>query len=62
MESKKIGEPCPSCATPFVRRPKMYYWRGEFFDGAHCEPCNSGWPIEGEEMTPLKPATMRMDE
>lgn len=52
--SKKIGEPCPSCATPLVRKPKMFAWRGELFDGAVCEPCNALYAIEGEEMPPLR--------
>lgn len=54
-ESKRIGSPCPSCGAQLVRRPNKFGWRGVHYDGAVCEPCNSLWAIEGEEMPPLRP-------
>lgn len=54
MRSFEIGEPCPNCKEPLVRMPRMFYWRGEYFDGAVCVAQNSLWPIRGEEMPPLR--------
>ena len=50
---------CPRCNKPLTRAPQGFHWRGEFFDAAHCEPCNSIWSIVGEEMPPLRPVTTK---
>ena len=51
----KIGDPCPKCNTPLERRAASFHWRGSYSDGAVCPPCRALWPIDGEEMEPLKP-------
>ena len=56
VDSKQIGDPCPKCRTPLVRKPRMFYWRGDYFDGAVCEPCNALYAVAGEEMPPLRAA------
>lgn len=48
------GEPCPTCGTPVERVPRMFYWRGTFYDGAVCPRTNGLGPIKGEEMPPLR--------
>lgn len=54
-DAMRIGDPCPKCAAPLERRPRMFHWRGVFYDGAVC-PANHGlWAIRGEEMPPLRP-------
>ena len=50
----RIGDPCPLCGAPFQRRPRMFFWRGEYFDGAVCS-VHGLWAIKGEEMPPLRP-------
>lgn len=55
MQSYMPGDPCPICGSPFDRRRQMFFWRGEYFDGAVCET-HGLWPITGEEMPPLRPA------
>jgi hypothetical protein len=52
--SRAPGSPCPNCGATLVRMPSMFYWRGEYFDGAVCEAENSLWAIPGEEMPPLR--------
>jgi ssDNA-binding Zn-finger/Zn-ribbon topoisomerase 1 len=65
-ESKKIGDPCPKCGNPLERRAGTFYWRGDYQDGAYCEPCNALWAIEGEEIEPLRlarrPKSIACDE
>jgi hypothetical protein len=55
IESKLIGDLCPTCGDPLQRRPRMFFWRGTHSDGAVCERCNALWSIAGEEMEPLRP-------
>jgi hypothetical protein len=52
--SKEIGEPCPKCAMALERQPRAFYWRGAYRDGAFCKSCNAVWPINGEEIEPLR--------
>jgi len=49
------GEPCPKCGFGLLRREGMFYWRGDEFPAAFCEPCHSMWVYRGEEMPPLRP-------
>lgn len=32
---------CPKCGAPQEVRPNMFYWRGRYFSGLVCVPCNS---------------------
>ena len=34
---------CKKCGTALERRPNMFYWRGQFFHGLVCPPCNALW-------------------
>ena len=34
---------CTKCGTAMERRPNMFYWRGRFFHGLVCVPCNALW-------------------
>ena len=34
---------CKKCGTTLERRPSMFYWRGQFFHGLVCVPCNALW-------------------
>lgn len=52
--SMKVGDKC-KCGHTLERKQNMFYWRGEYFDGAVCEPCNALYSIDGEEMPPLRP-------
>lgn len=45
---------CTKCASPLVRKPGMFFWRGERKDGAGCEKCNALWALVGEEIKPLR--------
>lgn len=52
--SKRIGSPCPGCGRPLIRVESMFHWRGDYRSGAVCKPCNSVWPVAGEEIEPLR--------
>lgn len=45
---KNIGDPCPRCASPLVRRKDCFFWCGMYGDAAYCENCNGAWEIDGE--------------
>ncbi len=47
MLEKKIGEPCPTCDTPLMRRRSTF--RTIVGDVAFCARCCSSFEIEGEE-------------
>ena len=32
---------CPKCKTVMERRNHMFFWRGTFFNGLVCVPCNA---------------------
>ena len=34
---------CDKCGGTLERRPNMFYWRGCFFHGLVCVPCNALW-------------------
>ena len=34
---------CKKCGIPLVVKPGMFHWRGRFFSGLVCEPCNALW-------------------
>ena len=34
---------CKKCGTSMERRPNMFHWRGRFFHGLVCVPCNALW-------------------
>lgn len=34
---------CPKCGGAFERRADQFFWRGKFFHGLVCAPCNSLW-------------------
>lgn len=38
---KKPGDLCSKGEHAVVRRERMYYWRGRYFPGLVCEPCNA---------------------
>ncbi|MBN8606264.1 MAG: hypothetical protein J0L81_05045 [Caulobacterales bacterium] len=46
MLEKKIGEPCPSCETPLMRRRSTF--RSISGDVAYCARCNSAYEIACE--------------
>jgi hypothetical protein len=35
------GDPCPKCGTPLEIRAAQFYWRGRYFTGLVCKPCNA---------------------
>jgi ribosomal protein L40E len=37
------GKTCRKCGSVLERRPSMFYWRGRFFHGLVCVPCNALW-------------------
>lgn len=41
--SKPIDGKCPKCSSLLVRKPNMFHWRGTFYHGLVCEPCNALW-------------------
>lgn len=41
---------CPTCSQPMEERPNMFYWRGTYFPGLVCKPCNSLWDINDQFM------------
>lgn len=53
-ESRKIGDLCDK-GHPLERRTGMFFWQGQFYDGAYCKTCNALWAIKCEEMPPLRP-------
>lgn len=63
-DSKRIGDPCPTCGRPLARAAAQFYWRGHHYDGAVCD--NHGpahlYAIEGEEMPPLRPLVLNDNE
>lgn len=61
LSSFSADEPCPKCNQPLVRRERLFFWRGIYRPGAFCEPCNSMWPMKGEEIPPLDPVLPRND-
>lgn len=34
---------CKKCGTVMECQPHMFYWRGRFFHGLVCVPCNARW-------------------
>lgn len=56
MQSYAPGDPCPNCGSPLGRKPRMFFWRGDYYDGAVCDT-HGLWPIAGEEIPPLRPST-----
>jgi len=34
---------CPKCSTVLERRQNQFHWRGRFFHGLVCVPCNALW-------------------
>jgi hypothetical protein len=47
MNRKLLGEPCPKCAAPLIRRPKQTVARTMGpGDVAYCAGCNAAWDIE----------------
>jgi hypothetical protein len=34
---------CKKCGTAMERYPNQFYWRGRFFHGLVCVPCNAFW-------------------
>ncbi|HXV28977.1 MAG TPA: hypothetical protein VD840_01470 [Sinorhizobium sp.] len=47
MLEKKIGEPCPHCATPLLRRPSTF--RSIVGDVAYCARCCSSFELARED-------------
>ncbi len=47
MLEKKIGEPCPACQTPLLRRKSTF--RTIVGDVAYCARCCSSFELEREE-------------
>lgn len=45
MSGKKIGDPCPKCASTLLRRRRATVFRGGDGDIAYCAPCNAAWDI-----------------
>ena len=37
------AENCKKCGAALERRANMFYWRGRFFHGLVCTPCNALW-------------------
>jgi len=50
----RVGDPCPKCGDPLVKKANMFYWRGEYRPGAVCERDKALWTIDGEEIPPLR--------
>lgn len=55
----KISDPCPECGEAVIRERSQFYWRGTTEDGAVCKACDALYPIDGEEIEPLKATTTR---
>jgi hypothetical protein len=51
MHEKKIGEPCPTCATPLQRRRSTF--RTIAGDIAYCARCCSSFELAREDDSPL---------
>ena len=51
MLEKKIGEPCPTCATPLQRRRSTF--RTIVGDVAFCARCCSSFELQREDDTTL---------
>jgi hypothetical protein len=47
MLEKKIGEPCPTCQTPLLRRRSTF--RTIVGDVAYCARCCSSFELAGED-------------
>ena len=47
MLEKKIGDPCPTCNSPLLRRKSSF--RTILGDVAYCAQCCSSFEIEKEE-------------
>lgn len=41
MKTPEVLTGCPTCGGAFERRPNMFHWRGTFFHGLVCSPCNA---------------------
>ena len=54
LHSEEVITRCTQCGKPLERRPGMFFWRGEFSDGAVCPDKHGLWSIVGEEMKPLR--------
>lgn len=61
IKSYSAGQPCPKCTAPLTARDGSFFWRGEYRPAAFCQPCNSIWPMAGQEIPPLDPAQPRND-
>lgn len=47
MNTKKIGEACPKCATPLIRRPRRVVARaGGPGDMAYCAMCRAAFELD----------------
>lgn len=47
MKSKRIGEPCPKCATRLMRRKAKI--NGDVGEVAYCARCNAAFEIAVDE-------------
>lgn len=47
MLAKKIGDPCPKCAAPLLRRRSTSY-RAVQGDVAYCGRCNAAYELAAE--------------
>jgi hypothetical protein len=36
ITSLHVGDPCPHCGQPTVRREASFYWRGATFSAVYC--------------------------
>jgi hypothetical protein len=40
-----VGNECPKCKGQLERRERQFYFRGRWFAGLVCQPCNAGWNV-----------------
>lgn len=48
MFTKSIGEPCPKCAAPLIRRHRAARFMSEGADVAFCARCIAAWELSPE--------------
>jgi uncharacterized Zn finger protein (UPF0148 family) len=52
MFAKRIGECCPKCQAPLIRRRAGASFRSISGDVAYCARCNSAWEL-AEDTVPI---------
>lgn len=56
--SQERGSDCPDCRQPLDEALRVFVWQGKVFPGLRCRQCGGLWPVRGEEIEPLRLASI----